>query len=48
MKQNRMLIVRLVLLGISVAFVAGFAADEYSSVQSLVRFICVSCLGLSG
>lgn len=48
MRQNRMLILRLVLLGTAVAFIAGFAVDEYSLVQSLVKFICVSCLGLSG
>jgi len=48
MTENRTLILRLVLLAISVAFVAGYAATQYSSVQSLVKFICTSCLGLNG
>ncbi len=47
MKQNRMLIVRLVLLGLFFAFVAGFVVEQYSLVRSFVRFLCISCLGLS-
>ena len=48
MRQNRMLTIRLVLLGISLAFVAGFAADQYTFVRNVVRFLCVSCMGLGG
>ena len=48
MKQNRLLVFRLVLLGIFAAFVAVFAADQYGLVRSFVRFLCVSCLGLGG
>jgi len=47
MKQNRMLILRLLLLGLFLAFTAGFAVDQYSLVRSFVRFLCISCLGLS-
>jgi len=47
MRQNRVLIVRLVLLGLFLAFVAGFVVDQYSPVRSFVRFLCISCLGLS-
>lgn len=47
MRQNRVLIVRLVLLGLFLAFTAGFVVDQYSLVRSLVRFLCISCLGLS-
>lgn len=39
--------VRLLLLGLSVAFVAAYAATHYDLVRDSVRFICISCLGLS-
>lgn len=48
MNHNRALIFRLVLIAVSLAFVAGFAVDQYSFVQSVVRFLCISCLGLAG
>lgn len=47
MTRNRWLIVRLILLGLFVAFVAVFAAEQYGLVRSFVRFLCGSCLGLT-
>jgi hypothetical protein len=41
-------LIRLLLLGLFVFFVAGFVASEYSLVRDAVRFICISCLGLGG
>lgn len=42
-----MLVIRLVLLGFFLAFVVGFVSDQYNFVQGLVRFICLSCLGIT-
>jgi len=48
MKRNRLFTIRLVLLGLFIASVAVFAAAQYGLVQSFVRFLCTSCLGLGG
>ena len=37
---------RLVLLVFFVVLIAVFAFDQYDYVRDMVRFICVSCLGL--
>lgn len=47
MKRNRLLCIRLAVLAAIVAFMALFAAEQYGMVRSFVRFLCVSCLGLS-
>ena len=39
---------RVVLLAVSLAFVAAFVADQYGLARDAVRFICISCLGLGG
>ena len=39
---------RAVLLAVFLAFVGAFAVDQYSLARDAVRFICISCLGLSG
>ena len=48
MRGNRTLIIRLALLAVGIAFVAGFAIDQYGTVRDIVRFLCLSCLGLGG
>ena len=48
MKRNRLITLRLVLLVLFVVSVAVFAAAQYGLVQSFVRFLCTSCLGLGG
>jgi len=45
--SNRMLVLRMVLLGLFLALLAGFVSDQYNFVQGLVRFICLSCLGIT-
>jgi hypothetical protein len=45
--RRRLLSIQLALLAICVVFVAVFAAEQYGLVRSFVRFLCVSCLGLS-
>jgi hypothetical protein len=47
MKRNRPLISRFLLLATFAVFVAVFAADQYGLVQSFVRFLCTSCIGLT-
>lgn len=42
-----LLAIQLGLLAASVAFVAVFAAEQYGLIRSFVRFLCLSCLGLS-
>jgi hypothetical protein len=39
---------RVVLLAVSLAFVGAFVVDQYGLARDAVRFICISCLGLSG
>ena len=48
MRRKELLFLRLFLLGLSLFLVCGFAAEQYNSVRELVRFICISCLGLGG
>jgi len=47
MKLDRTLAIRVILLSASAAFVALYVAEQYGLVRSFVRFLCVSCLGLS-
>jgi hypothetical protein len=48
MRLNNTALIRIVLAGIFVVFVAAFVAAQYDTVRDTVRFICISCLGLSG
>ena len=47
MRLRNVTLVRIVLFGLFVFFVVGFAIDQYGLVRDSVRFICTSCLGLS-
>jgi len=47
MKRNLLPAIRLALLSVSVVFVAVFAAEQYGLIRSFVRFLCVTCIGLS-
>ncbi len=45
--RRRLMAIQMALLVVSVIFVAVFVAEQYGLVRSFVRFLCVSCLGLS-
>jgi hypothetical protein len=45
--RRSLIAIRLGLLAVSVVFVAVFAAEQYGLIRSFVRFLCLSCLGLS-
>ena len=47
MKRSRLLTIQLSLLAVSIVFVALFAAEQYGLVRGFVRFLCITCLGLS-
>jgi hypothetical protein len=42
--------IRLIVLGVFIGFLASglIVYHQYGAVQTLVRVICISCLGLSG
>jgi hypothetical protein len=46
MKANSILIIRLLLLLLSLGFVAGFVVSQYEYVRSLVTVLCLSCIGI--
>ena len=46
-RLNSVASVRLAVVIVFVAFIAAFALTQYDTVRDTVRFICISCLGLS-
>ena len=46
MRENGVLALRILLLLLFTACVAGFAASQYDMVRSLVIVICTSCVGI--
>jgi len=48
MSNNRILVIRVLLLLLLLGFVAGFALSQYEDVRSMVITICTACIGLGG
>jgi hypothetical protein len=46
MRSHSILVIRLVLLLLSLGFVAGFVVSQYEYVRSLVTVLCLSCIGI--
>lgn len=48
MLSKYLLPIRLVLVITFAVFAGVWVADQYGLVQSMVRFVCINCLGLGG
>ncbi len=48
MLQRRTPVISLILMGVFLYLVISFAADQYLLTRGVVRFLCISCLGMDG